>query len=163
MTRIGAADGYTYAPHGIDGAGHAGLAEDNIFYGLGLLFFNILLRNNRRALRFVLCRFLSRVGRYDDIPCRNVSVPPLQDCPPHRRAEPAKSGRHTAGEDTSSSCLRDTSYFRSPPSCFCHSFFVSDIGSLYFILSINITVFIISKDCCPFHSIRTENNPIGQK
>jgi len=50
MTRIGAADGYTYAPHGIDGAGHAGLAEDNIFYGLGLLFFNILLRNNRRAL-----------------------------------------------------------------------------------------------------------------
>ena len=95
MPRLGTANGYAYTAHGIDRPGHAGFIEDNVLDGFRLLGGDVLLRDNRRALGFVLGFFLSRVGGDYDIPRRNVMSPPV-DCLPHKRAEPARSGRHNS-------------------------------------------------------------------
>lgn len=88
VPRFGAADRNSNAPHGIHSAIHSGFIEDDVFYRFRLLLCYIFLRDDRRALRLVLGRFLRRVRPHLDIARRNAGTLRRPICPVDRQRHP---------------------------------------------------------------------------
>ena len=78
MARLSSTNGDGHAPHRVDISCHARLVKDNILNRFRLLLRDVLRRDNRRGLRFILRIFLCGIYIYLNI-CGRVVPPPRSE------------------------------------------------------------------------------------